>query len=286
MDLLPPGQGSNTATQIELRDGAGKILKSLLLGKKHLQKSSRPSPFGESDEGGWPDGRYVMADPKSGKVALVSDAMTDLEPQAEHWINKDFFRVENARSLEVDYPEATNSWRLTRESESGPWALADARAGERLDPGKLSAMSNPLAAPTFNDVSIGSSPAQTGLDRPTTIKIGTSDGFAYRISIGAKTNDTYFMTVGVNGDLPKERVAAKDEKPEDKAKLDKEFADRLKKLEAKLTQEKNFEKWTCLVSSWTIEPLLKKRSELMEEKKDEKTSGQPPARAEANGETK
>src|SRR2546430_12704710 len=36
--------------------------------------------------------------------------------------------------------------------------------------------------------------------------------------------------------------------------LDKEFKERLAKLEEKLKQEKGFEKWTYLVSKWTVDP--------------------------------
>jgi len=57
-----------------------------------------------------------------------------------------------------------------------------------------------------------------------------------------------------------------DEKPEDKAKADKEFADNLKRWQDKLATESAFGKWTYQVASWTVDPLLKKRGELLEEK--------------------
>jgi len=34
------------------------------------------------------------------------------------WLNKDFIRIERQKSIEVDFPSITNSWKLTRESES------------------------------------------------------------------------------------------------------------------------------------------------------------------------
>ena len=46
----------------------------------------------------------------------------------------------------------------------------------------------------------------------------------------------------------------------------------LKKLEEKLVAEKAFGKWTFVISSWTVDPFLKKRSELLEEKKPEATA--------------
>jgi hypothetical protein len=74
----------------------------------------------------------------------------------------------------------------------------------------------------------------------------------------------------VTADLPKERTPGKDEKPEDKDKLDKEFKDKLSKLEEKLKLEKTCEKWTYLVDKYTVDALLKERKDLLVEKKDEK----------------
>jgi hypothetical protein len=75
--------------------------------------------------------------------------------------------------------------------------------------------------------------------------------------------------VAVAAQLPKERTPGKDEKPEDKDKLDKEFKEQQKKLQEKLAQEQAFQNWTYLVSSWTLDPLLKNRSQLLVEKKEE-----------------
>ena len=108
------------------------------------------------------------------------------------------------------------------------------------------------------------------MDKPTVLAIETFDGFAYTIKVGAKTNENYFLTMTVAANIPKERTPGKDEKPEDKTKLDKEFADKQKKLEEKLAQEKAFEPWTYLVAGWTVDPVLKERAQLFVEKKDEK----------------
>jgi len=108
-------------------------------------------------------------------------------------------------------------------------------------------------------------------------KLDTFEGFNYTVKVGRKTGEeNYYMTVSVAGDFPKERTPGKDEKPEDKEKLDKEFKEKLAKQEEKLKQEKAYEKWTYVVTKWTVDPLLKERKELLIEKKEEpKTEGQP-----------
>jgi hypothetical protein len=279
--LLPPGPATNTAVLVELRDQNGKVIKSLLLGKTHMRKSEgRPSPMGEmGDNEGWPDGRYVMVGTGGKTVAVVSDPLSNLEAKPEAWLNKDFFKVEKIRSIAVAFPVATNSWKVTRETETGTdWKLADAKPEEKLDSAKTSSFSYALSSPTFSDVlPPDTKPEQTGLDKPTVITLDTFDNFTYTIKVGQKTNDNLPMVVAITAQIPKERTAGKDEKAEDKARLDKEFKDKQKKLEDKLSQEQAYDKWVYLVSSWTVDSLLKDRAQLLVEKKEEPKKDEKPA---------
>jgi len=264
MDL--GSSGTNAATVLELRDKEGKPVKSLLLGKKHMRKT-QGSPMGDMDDGGWPDGRYVMVGGTADKVALISDPLANVEPKPENWLNKDFFKVEKARTIVATFENATNSWKLEREKEGAELKLADAQAGEELDSGKASGMANPFSSMSFVDVVMGAKPEDTGLAKPTQVKVETFDGFTYDLKVGTKTNENYYLTLAVAGNFPKERTAGADEKPEDKTRLDKEFADNLKKLEDKLAQEKAFEAWTFLVSAWSVDSVVKERGNLLAEKK-------------------
>ena len=54
---------------------------------------------------------------------------------------------------------------------------------------------------------------------------------------------------------------------EDKAKNDKEFEERRKKLVEKVDREKKLERWTYLVAKNGLAPLLRDRAGLMPEKK-------------------
>ena len=269
--LLPPGPATNTGTLVEFKDQGGKPLKSLLIGKEHLRKSARPAPGGEfGGDLGFPDGRYVMVGVGAKTAALISDPLSSAEAKPEQWLNKDFFKAEKIRSIAVTFPEATNSWRVSRETESGDWKLADAGPDEQLDSAKTGSFTTALSSPTFTDVlPADAKPEQTGLDKPTVLTLDTFENFSYTLKVGVKTNDTCRLAVGVAAVLPKERTPGADEKPEDKAKLDKEFQDSQTKLADKLKQEQGLAKWTYLVSSWTLESLLKERSQLLVEKKEE-----------------
>jgi hypothetical protein len=268
--LLEPGKtGTNGGTLVEFKTDAGKAVASLLLGKKSMKKGDPASPFGGE---GYPSGRFVLVPGSSTQIALISDALSEIEGKPDRWLNKDFFKVEKIKSVAVTHPAATNSWKLYREIENGELKLADPQGEEKLDTGKSSSAGSALSYPSFTDVvSPQAKPEETGLDQPITAKIDTFDGFTYTVKIGKKAaEDNYPFALSVTADFAKERVPGADEKPEDKEKLDKEFKEKLTKLEEKLKAEKAYEKWTYLVSKWTIDALLKERKDLLVEKKDEK----------------
>jgi hypothetical protein len=264
----PDKGGSNAATLVEFKDSKGTNLKSLLLGKKYSKAAPEDSQFGG---GGFPVGRYVMVPGAENKVWLINDALSQVEAKPENWLNKDFFKVEKLKSISVTHPEGTNSWTLMREKEGGDLKLADTKEGENLDTGKASGAGYALSSPSFNDVIVDSKPADTGLDKPIVAKLETFDGFTYNVKLGKPLKEEiYPFQFSVEANLPKQREPGKDEKPEDKEKLDKEFKEKQTKLEEKLKNEKKFEKWTYLVAKWSVDPLLKVRKDLLADKKEEK----------------
>ena len=52
----------------------------------------------------------------------------------------------------MQFPEATNSWKLTRASATNDWQLADAKPDEKLDSSKISGVTSPFSSASFNDV--------------------------------------------------------------------------------------------------------------------------------------
>jgi hypothetical protein len=270
MHLAEPGAGPEAAALVEFKDERGKVLQSLLLGKTHTRQSGRPSPMSFGN-GEMPDGRFVMLKSNPGEVLTVSDPLDSVDPKPATWLNKDFFKVEKPQSISFVSTIASNSWTLTRAAESSPWVLSDIKPGEVLDSNKVSSLASTLGYPSFVDVA-----TNAVLDKPLLVTITTFDHFAYTLKIGSKTaaND-YNMTVAVSADFPKERVAGKDEKPDDKKKLDKEFSDKLKLMEDKLKQEAALDHWTYLVNNWLIDPLIRDRAQLMLDKNAGKKGGKP-----------
>lgn len=263
LELIEPGKGDKVGTLVELKDKSGKTVQTMILGKMHLRKSDQPSPFG--GEGGFPDGRFILLPSDPNHVAVVSETFSDVVAKPANWLNKDFFKIEKPKTISLTYTNATNSWKIIRESETNDWKLAEAKAEEQLDNNKASGVANALASPTFNDILSNSTNKL-----PTVALFETFDGFTYTIKIGKATaDDNYPLSVNVAANLVTARTAPADEKPEDKEKKDKEFQDRKKQLEEKLANEKKFEGHVFLVSKWTLDSLLKNRGELLVEKKEE-----------------
>jgi hypothetical protein len=266
MELIEPGKGDSAGTLIEFKDKDGKSLASLLLGKKHLRKSEG----GMDDEGGFPAGRYVMPLKDKAKVSLVSETLDQYEPKPERWLRKDFIKVENPKSVTLTGTTDAMKWTLTRESATAEWKLADVKPDESLDSTKVSSFNTAFSSPSFKDVlAPDAKPDVTGLDKPSLLKVETFDGFTYLIEVGKLADEAYPVRIKVSGDFKTERTPGKDEKPEDKTKLDEAFKTSLKKLEDKLAAEKKFESRIYSLEKFALDSLLKERTALLAEKKPE-----------------
>jgi hypothetical protein len=268
LELLPPGTETNSGTVVEFKDQSNKILDTILLGKKHMKEPADASQLGGMDDEGWPDGRYVMVGTGTKTVAVISDPLDNVQPQPEKWLNKEFFSIENPRTIAVQFAEATNSWKLTRASETNDWQLADARTDEKLDSSNISSVTSPFNSASFNDVAPLDPKTKTA--NPTNnilLTVETFDGFTYVARIGPKQDENYPVSFSVSAYLPAERAPAKNEKPEDKARLDEEFKEQQGKLTEKLAKEKQFENWVYSLPTYSIDEFLEPRGKFLAEVK-------------------
>ena len=258
LELAEPLAGAGT--KIEFKDKDGKSLGTLLLGKKHM-KEARGMGFG--GENGFPAGRYVVQ-PGSTKVALISETLDEVEAKPESWIARDFFKIENPSAVTLAGATDAQKWKLTRENATADWKLDGAKPEEKTDSAKASPVATAFANPTFTDVlAPDAKPADTGLDKPTAITIETFDGFTYVLKAGKETNGNQPVTVEVSGKFAKERTPGKDEKPEDKTRLDDEFKKKLQGFEDKLAAEKKFEGRPFLIAKSTLDSVVKDRAALL-----------------------
>lgn len=262
-------QSTNSGTLVEFKDAKGTTTKSMILGK-NVTRASEAGPFGGGGE--FPVGRYVLVPENPPRVWLVNETFSNVQTEPEQWLNKDFFKIEKIKSVSVTAPQGSNTWSLARETEGGEWKMKDLQEGENFDNSKASSLNYLLSSPSFNDVASPETKIEE-TNRLASAKIETFEGFAYTINVGGKTNeDNLLLNMDVSANFEKERKAPADEKPEDKEKADKEFKEKLEKLEEKLKNEEKYEKWTYQVSKWTVDSLLKPRKDFMTEKKEEPKS--------------
>jgi len=256
LDLGEPGKGEGAGTLLEFKDAAGKSLARIILGKKVLKKDPvNPLP-GARD--GVPAGRYVLPPGAKDRVVAVSDPLAAAEADPAKWLKENFFKVERIRTLEAGPEGGAPQWRVTRKEEWGQWRFAN---GGNLNATAAVTASNKLGTLRFTDVvpDPGSDPVHQG----TVVVAETFDKLTYHVRIAKrKAGDDYQLSFTVSGTPPEKRVPEKGEKPEDKARLDKDFAESLKALNERIASEKALTKWTYVVASAEVEPLLKSRAEM------------------------
>ena len=113
-------------------------------------------------------------------------------------------------------------------------------------------------------------------DKPRTLVAETYDNLVYTIRIARKPgSDDYYLAVALSGEPARTRVPEKGEKPADKERLDKQFADALAKLDERLKAEKELAAWTFVVAGKTLEPLLKDRAALIAKPRKPGAGGPP-----------
>ena len=257
LSLLEPGKGANSGTLVEFNDGSDKRLAALLFGKKYMRESGQQ---GRS----FPAGRYLMSEEGAHQVSLVSDAFQQIDNKPERWLERDFIKIEKPASIAMAAPDPGMNWKLEHEAESKEWKLADLKPDEKTDAAKANQVASPITnLSSFVDVVTDPKPEVTGLDNPVVFTVTTEDGFTYVLKVGKKMGENYPMTVSVNANLPTTRSPGKDEKPEEKEKLEKEFQTKRETLEKKLAKEKKFEAWTYSVPKFGIEQAKKNRADLI-----------------------
>jgi len=302
-----PEDAKDAGTKLELKDADGNVLHSILFGKETQGQADPSSPFGPSGTG-----RYVLVGPNT--VGEINETLSsDLKTGPADWLHKeDFLKVEKIKSITITQPNEADSWTLTHIKEGDDMALSDAKPEEKLDSSKGNSAGRVLGSPSFDDIASKSAkPEETGMDKAVTATIDTFEGYNYVVKM-AKKDDEHYMSLAASGtrlaqadetaartpqpDESNPRAQAKDEKPEDAERLDKEHNAALAKLiadrdkahaesQAKLREERDttfadnlaklakLEGWTFKVSSYTFDAIYKTRAEMMEEEKEEAAQG-------------
>lgn len=258
VDLVEPGRGGDgIGTLVEFKDESGKPLAALVLGRKVLKKDPlNPLP---SAQDGVPAGRYVrVVGAKDNAVVVVSDPLNAAEAAPGKWLAKDFFKADRVKTLAVGPAGGAPRWKIARDEEWGQWKFV---GGGDLDASAAVSAANALGNMEFDDVAVGAKPGDAGAALIAAAE--TFDNLVYTVRFSKRgTGEGYLLSFSVAGTPPRARAPEKGEKPEDKERRDKEFAENLKRLEERLAREQALAKWTYVVSAKAVAPLLRERPQM------------------------
>ena len=251
----PDGKAEGAGTLIDLKDKDGKRLAAVVVGKQSFGQPDPDSPFPPA-----PNGRFIVAAGSQGPVGIAAEGFDLVRDKPDMWLNREFVRLGEIKSISVDAPD--KKWRVFRDAPATPWRLDTAAPNESPDSTKIDPIASTLTAPLFNDIAPKST-ADTAFSAPSTLIVENFDGFTATYTIGTRNGDTYPAKVAVTANLPAARTPAADEKPEDKERLDKEFQDKLAKLQADLEKTKKFASHIFLLPVQAVEIALKPRDQLL-----------------------
>jgi len=256
------------------KDAAGTDLAKLSLGKS-IESSAEPSPMGGNNA----VGRYVRNHADVSGFYAVNEMFPAVSPEVVRWLADDFISPEKIQSITLGQAgKAEPAWKLSRESEDAEFKLEGAAATETLDTTVASPLKSLFSYARFEDV-VAADKAAERADAARHAHIETVEGFAYDLTLtpSKAAADSYFLTVAVKAELPKERKKEANEKPEDAKTKDSAFSERLKTLTEKLAKEQALAGRTFEVAKTTVEPLLKERAQLIAK------ASPPPAAEPASG---
>src|SRR5580704_6051878 len=255
LKLLSPGQGAESGIEIDLKGEKEKQIATLIIGKS-VDRSNAAA--GSAD-----NGRFIYNPAVKDRVYLVSESFLSIDPvKVAPWLDKTFIAPGEVKEIDQAAWSNNPGWKVIRKDPKAEWQFEDLQTGENLDKSFAQSLSN--FALTFTDVRpLSVSPDETGLKDPFKISVKTFDGFTYDFLVGNEGPDkARFLQLSVSAELPSARTPDPNESADDKKK-DEEFDKKITALKERLATEKRFEKWVYLVPDWNLEPILKRRDEIV-----------------------
>jgi len=226
-----------SGTQVSFLGADGKPLGTLTVGRKYFKREV------ENPDKAIPDGRFVALPGEAGTAYLVGDPLTQATVKTAEWIDRTSFKVEKVKTLQVRYPGG-ETWRIERAADNAEWSLVGARPGEKLDISRANAASYSLQLLELADVAPKDA-KDTGLEQPILVDAATLEGAAYALKVGKLIGENYYVAFTSSGS----------NKP----------------------NEKLLSEHVLLIPKSKLEDTLKKRSELLEKKVDNKDDKKNPS---------
>lgn len=223
--------------EISLFDKDGKVVQSIIFGKRHFSDSADESAV--STNGQVPSGRYVRLNEKSPKVLLLDQHFSNIDADATNWIDKSFVQMGIIKSISVMFREHPNeNWELSSNDKKGNMKLQGLAENQKGDLGKIKSLVNFFPSPKIVDIATDKEMLKL-VKLNTIVTIEDEDGFLYQYAFGTEIDDTTLVKVRTMLIEPSEKLTPKFEK------------------------ENKYSQWVYQIPTSLIEAFKFKRSELI-----------------------
>ena len=253
---------------VSFSDESGSELAKLSFGK-NLDATAASSSFG----GGGSTGRYIRNHADKSGFYAVSELFSSLSIDPKEWLADEFFKIEKIKTISLTQAGSGElEWTLIRENEDSGFEFSDAFPGVKADPAAVAPLKNLFSYARFDDVVPQKEVEKLkNSEKIQTATVTTFEGLEYQISLQPKNPaedsadaESYLLSIKVTGNLPEQRTKLDNENPEIAAAADKAFEERYSSLTESLEQTRDLAGITFEVSKFTVDALLKSRTELMD----------------------
>jgi hypothetical protein len=245
-------------TKVELLDGSGQAITSLILGKTHMT-----APEGIRPElAGTASGRYVLPGSSRETAYLVSETFSDLQTTPGAWIDKTFIRPGMPRRVEVKSKDG--SWVLQRDVSGGQWTMEGLRKNQSLDMTKAMSIDSMFNSMAVADVPAGADDARAKplQENPVAVTADTFDGIRYVLTIGRGDGDN--LPVKVSAEALPDAAPAPTPAEGQTSEQTATQAEQVKKAkEAQLAAAEKFKDRIVFIPRNFVAPFLESRSSLI-----------------------
>lgn len=253
LELTPDSGGIVVA----MTDRNGKDIHRLIFGKKYESQSEQPmNPYGMPMG---PSGRYIRLD--DGSYIAASNAFSQVDSSLSEWLDKEFFKISDIKKA-VYLHDGKPVWMLAK-NDSGDFTLTgDIPDKKEVDSSKVTSFKNNFSWIRFSDVA----DPETVMDHAAILTVTDSDDIVYTIRT-VMLNDKAHLRISAQWEGWKERTPGKDEKPEDKERLDAEYAKTIKNAmdKAKSLNDK-LAKWTYIIDKSSFDNIPSTRDIFLKDK--------------------
>ncbi len=184
--------------EVTLKDAAGKVLATFVLGEQRFHKPSAAQTQAGMLGGVYPDGRYLAF---RGETVLVKDTLDTFNGKPQAWCTTRIGSVPSAEVAKVSFAHGTEVFTLEK-GTNGVWNAEGLKADEELDSSKTWSLDSALGYLDFASVANPETPME---------ELGFATGYVYTVTLKDGTNHVARVGNEVKGS--KERYFKLDDEP-------------------------------------------------------------------------